>query len=288
MALVMLITLVTLPAGAAPRGGASEHPLERGLYVTSTAEIAGSKSREETLLSLVRRERFHLVVLYQLGPLLDSESGVERLSGLLLRLRASGVRSVGAPVASVHRVAQLVALARQREDVRFDLLVTELEYWNRCETKSWATPEPGIREPCFKPMQALVKAMQDAAHAEQTKGRTLRTAAYLGWPSHAEVQWLAKRIDLAFVDFPARSPSNALRADTPRSKGAVERIDWCAASGLEVRPIFYPGGELSMRPWLEARGLDATEHEFLERLASAHPEGRRDVTGFQYFADEQF
>jgi len=241
------------------------------VYVIHTSAILGVAEKEAAFVSFVRENRFTAVTLYDAGPALR-EPAASRLAGLVARLRRDGrVQSVGAPIASVERLAEVVAYGDAHPQGAFDAVVTELEYWNDCD---------GARgeRACFGPFVSLLEAMRAAA-----RPRGIRVGAYLGYPTKEEALRIASLTDYVLLNYPVRDPRTAYEDVHPRGGALSARMQWFATTKAVVWPILYTRGEVHMGDWVRAHGLLAAEEAF---LAGAVPEVRPRIGGFQFFAHD--
>jgi hypothetical protein len=235
----------------------------------------------------VRRTPFDRVVLYGLAPLLRDEAGAHALGALVQSLHAAGARTVGAPIANVRRLAEVLHAGEVDAAARLDELVTEDEYWNRC-ARSAVQAGDTERADCFAPFVDLVGQLREAAARAAAGGRRVRVGAYLGYPTPAEVRRLGGLLDFVLLDYPVRSPE--LGWEHVHGKGGPlrDRFRWCAGAGLEIWPILYARGEVSIGPWLRSHGLAAAEDAFIGAATrdQAFTLSRSHLIGFQYFADD--
>jgi hypothetical protein len=282
--------------GIAPRvrqpGRVEPQPVEsgyhRGLYVTDATALVRDQRKQDAFLALVRAHRIDHLVLYGLGPVLQGEEAAG-LSHLIRRVREeAAVRSVAAPVTGEERLRMLLAYGQAHPEGAFDAVVTELEYWNRCQERSGALEGAQTeRADCFPAFLSLLKQMRVAAETEHARGRSLRVGAYLGYPNAAEVREIAAQVDYVLLNYHVRTPEAAwghVRTDTGPLR---DRFRAFLDAGVQVWPIFYARGEVDMSPWLNEHGLRAAEDVFLTQMeAELGAASRHSLGGFQYFADD--
>jgi hypothetical protein len=257
--------------------------------VTDVTRLVRDPVQKEAFLHFVKVNLFKDVTLYHLAPLLGEDAGADQLAQLFRELRAAGVRSIAAPIASTKRVTEVLALRQRNKDARFDALVTEYEYWRQCAEKSPPEAAP-IRTDCFAGFADIVQAMKQGAASEAAAGFPLRIGAYLGRSSRSEIEWLSKQIDFAYLIYPFHSPEEAWTGQGGRGQAIRDRLRWSAQAGLEVWPIFYSRGEVPMQPWLDEHSLAETEKIFFDRVkkdARLAPVAKK-FSGVQYFADDGF
>jgi hypothetical protein len=249
----------------------------RGLYVEDTPAIVADDAQLASLVQFARDHAIERIVFYRLGDVLATPALEDRLAAAIQTLRAAGVTTIGAPIAGAQRLDTLAEYDERHPDARFDLLVTELEYWNRCGGRARDVDPEEVRA-CFAPMEALLDAMRAAADASTARGAPVRVAAYLGDPTAGEVRRIAARVDHVLLQYAVRSPVDAHARDSLR-----RRLASLAAAGVEVWPILYARGEVDMSAWLATNDLDATEAAFRADLAATPDLANVTIGGFQYF-----
>lgn len=253
----------------------------RGLYVSETARWVSPGPSRQHFLKALRKQRIEQVVLYGLGPLLQGDSA-QALASFLEELRTQGgIRCVGAAVAGLDRVQAIRHFHQVHPQARFDVLVTELEYWNRCEAPASASEGTEPREGCFASMRALLEGLKSLAQETRAQGAFLRTGAYLGYPNAAEVREIAARADFVMLNYAIARPELSWTFRRQTTGTLSERFQAFAATGVKIWPIFYADGEAHMGPWLQAHGVEEAEGHFRQGLAGKH----KALGGFQYFGD---
>jgi len=265
-------------------GRAADVAARRGLYIADTPALLGDETGAPALIRFARRDAIDRIVFYGLGTVFATPALETRLAALIVELRAAGVTAIGAPIAAASRVDEVLAYDRRHPEARFDLLVTELEYWNRCDRP--ATEAASVVRDCFAPMDELLAAMRAAAAAEAARGAPVRVGAYLGYPTAAEARRIAARADHVLLNYAVTTPSRPHVHVHPRGGPSRQRLRWLADAGLEVWPIFYARGEVDMAGWLARHGLAAAEAAFRDDVAADPDLADVRIGGFQYFPYE--
>jgi len=236
--------------------------------VTDAVGTATDASRLNGLVSLITREGFTHVSLYGLEPALQKGADVRAITSMLSALRASGVREVWIPVAGERRVERLATFVREHPALVFDGLVTEFEYWNRCDSRSGEE----VRPDCFPAFRSLVASMRALAST-----RAWKVGAYLGLPTRDEATWIAANVDFVLLDFPGVDVTRAAQGSGNRAEARRKRLSWF--SSVPRWPILYARGELPFSASTMRRGLPSIERAFSNELGLALP-------GVFWFADD--
>lgn len=245
------------------------------MYVS---DAAGALDAGDALPDAADRLHIDRVVFYGLGEILGDPAQETRLAEMVAALQRRGVTSIGAPIAARSRIVEVLAYSRSHPKARIDVLISELEYWRDCPADP--APDDATLRPCFEPMDGLLDEMRKAATDELTAGRPMSVGVYVGYPSPGEAKRIAEVADFVVANYNVRTPDRAHEGHRRRNRLAA-----LVAAKLEVWPILYARGDVHMRPWLDAYGLDAAEAAFRATLDDpALPSPR--LGGYQYFAFE--
>lgn len=264
----------TPPTTTPPAVAPDVSPRARAAYVRRASDAIGGRAREDALLELARAHGVRALHLYGLGPLLMDEDGRARLAAFLRRARAAGIAEIGAPIAGLDRLQAIALFEQQHEPARFDVVTTELEYWNGCG-------EGAGRVECFRRFVALLDAMRGEA-----RRRGWQVGAYLGHPTDEEAAVIAARVDRVHVDVGVTDPE---RSFTRTRDGRPLAARWRALSGrgVAIWPILYAVGDVNLGAWLaQRRSLDDAERVLREAYERErqHGPGADPPAGFVWFA----
>jgi hypothetical protein len=269
--------------GCAPSTDQVAHARE--LYVADVFEIADVPEREDALFAQTAAHGITRLTLYgHRVLLLDTPDGEGRLRRFIERARAHGIRSLGAPVGWNGELHSLAAYMRANPGASFDELVTEIEYWNECDSPPDA--DRGATRPCFEPLRAMLEDMAALREELVHDGHpSVRLAAYLGWPSAEEARVVAALADRVLLHCEQADPDLAYdHSGTARGASSRGRLRDLAGRA-EVWPIFYARGETNMGAWIGAHGIDVGEEIWITRLTDEREPWAcaLRVGGFTYF-----
>jgi hypothetical protein len=258
----MYLSLYTDRVGQIVFGGATE-PYKN---------ILGDAAKEAKVLAFIGAHRIESLALYDLGAIL-ADPGLEAdLLSFLNRAAAQGVVDVNA-IADATKSGWDSIAAYQRQNSRFDGVLTEIEFWN-----------PGGAT--FQDYTATLQYIRSLGMKARS-GAPMRVASYIGWPDAAQIDALAPLVDRLYVHVYVTSPDQAYAY-------GKQRFQWVASANtqlhthVDVWPIFSAegvtwsaGAEHFMGDWLSSHTLDEAESTLLTAW-QADPAGPA-ITGIEYY-----
>ncbi|MFI5297526.1 MAG: hypothetical protein ACHREM_05455 [Polyangiales bacterium] len=239
------------------------------------ANVLGDTTKENALLAFLTAHRIESLALYDLNTILADATLSARLLSFLERARAVGVLDVNA-IGDTTLSAWDAIAAMQKAHAPFDGVVTEIEFWN-----------PGTTFDQFTATLSYIRslAMNDRA------GAKLPLAAYVGWPTPAQIDATVPLLDRLYVHVYVTSADKAFGYGQARFQ-AIASANGRLGTHVDVWPIFSAegtawsaGAEHFMGDWLSTHTLDEAEATLLTDWEATPPGTAVTVSGFQYFSD---
>ncbi len=153
----------------------------RGFYINEYSTITASSTERQTAASWLSGQGANLAAIYGATSDMTTTSGRAKVSDLVLRYRRSGVRSIGYPYGSSSGVlSNLNTYNRSVTDsAKFDFVVSEIEPYN---TGDYA---------------GFYKSLREVSN--WTKANGLQSAVYMGWPSEAAWDSIARNASRVYL-----------------------------------------------------------------------------------------
>lgn len=153
----------------------------RGFYVNEYSTITASSTARQTAAAYLLRQGANLAAVYGSTSDMVTTSGRAKVSDLVIRYRRSGVRSIGYPYGSSTGVLSNLATYNRNvtDSARFDFVVSEIEPYN---TGDYA---------------GFHKSLREASNWAKANG--LQSAVYMGWPSEAAWDSIARNASRVYL-----------------------------------------------------------------------------------------
>lgn len=153
----------------------------KGFYVNEYGTITASSTARQSAASWVQRQGCNLVAVYGATSDMATTSGRAKVSDLVLRYRRAGVRSIGYPYGSSSGVVNNLNGYNKAvtDSAKFDFVVSEIEPYN---TGDYA---------------GFYKSLREASNWCKANG--LQSAVYMGWPSEAAWDSIARNANRVYL-----------------------------------------------------------------------------------------
>lgn len=269
------------------------HSSQRTLYVDNFNNILGSPQKEDQLLRFAQRNKFNVLMLYELNkvdkrfPLSDPRKN-NILAEFIAKAKTTfGLKSIGASGEAASffiNVIDVYNSSRNKKEEKFDIYNLEYEYWSNkasgidgyyCVNYLEENAIPCGREGSF---QFFLKNLQDLNKLASSSKHQLEIEAYVSFYTQNEINEISKLCDRLVVRAFGKSPNLSYSS-------AKKNIDYLVNVKSKVKTSFLFSTNMNnLGRWLKFDTLDKGESIFKKEMKEKSNYNQRNIIldGFSY------